>query len=270
MTTKETCVNRFDSLLEERGVTRRSFIGFCGAIAATLGLSQAMAPQIAEALEGSVIGKTEGKLLPVIWLELASCTGCTESFAQVDTPDVATVVLELLSVTYSETLSAGAGHSLEEAKAQTIEAGGYIMLAEGALMEGWDGNALRIADETGLDIVKHAASNALAVISAGSCAVDGGWQAAAPNPGGAIGIQAYLEKAKAAGEIDYDIPPIVNIPTCPSNPEHLVAVIVDALYFGLEHVVGGLNAFGMPSLMFSQAIHDNCPRRGHFENGEFV
>jgi hydrogenase small subunit len=26
----------------------------------------------------------------------------------------------------------------------------------------------------------------------------------------------------------------------------------------------------MPKLLFGQSIHDNCPRRGHFENGEFV
>ncbi|NLG10212.1 MAG: twin-arginine translocation signal domain-containing protein, partial [Coriobacteriaceae bacterium] len=114
MTTKETCVTSFDSLLEEKGVSRRSFLKFCGAVAATLGLSEAMVPQVAHALEESVIGKATGALAPVVWLELASCTGCTESLAQVDTPDVATIVLEMISLTYSETLSAGAGYSLEE------------------------------------------------------------------------------------------------------------------------------------------------------------
>ncbi|MDR3308121.1 MAG: hydrogenase small subunit [Coriobacteriales bacterium] len=266
MTTRETCVTSFDELLGQRGVTRRSFLGFCGAIAATLGLSEAMVPQVAQALEGSVIGAASGALKPVVWLELASCTGCTESFAQVDTPDVATVVLELISLNYAETLSAGAGWSLEEAKEQTIKAGGYIVVIEGALMEGWDGNALRIANEKGTDIVAHAVSNADAVVCAGSCAVDGGWQAAHPNPGGAIGIQPFLEKKLAAGEIS-KIPPLINIPCCPANPEHVVAVLVDVL---LLKQVPALNNFNQPALMFNQTIHDNCPRRGHFENGEFV
>ena len=31
-----------------------------------------------------------------------------------------------------------------------------------------------------------------------------------------------------------------------------------------------LDEFGRPKLIFGQTIHDNCPRRGHFENGEFV
>ncbi|MDR3136673.1 MAG: hydrogenase small subunit [Coriobacteriales bacterium] len=256
----------FDQILEQRGVNRRDFLKLCAGIAATLGLSQAMVPQIAEALEESVIGATQGKLVPAIWLELASCTGCTESLAQAETPDIATIVLDMISLTYAETLSAGAGFSLEEAKEQTIEAGDYLLFIEGALMEGWDGNALRIADEKGTEIVEHAASRALAIICVGSCAVDGGWQAAYPNPGGAIGIAPYLEKAKAAGRIE-TIPPIINVPTCPSNPEHLIAVLVDVL---LLSRLPELNSLSEPALIFGQTIHDNCPRRGHFENGEFV
>jgi hydrogenase small subunit len=31
-----------------------------------------------------------------------------------------------------------------------------------------------------------------------------------------------------------------------------------------------LDELGRPKLIFGQTIHDNCPRRGHFENGEFV
>jgi hydrogenase small subunit len=272
MTTEETCVSQFDTMLDKRGVTRRRFLEFCGALAVTLGLSEAMAPNIKQAIAETVIGKAQGALTPVVWLELASCTGCTESFAQVDTPDIATVVLELISLTYSETLSAGAGFSLEQAKEETIANGGYIVVIEGALMEGWDGNALRIANEKGTEIVSHACANAAAVICAGSCAVDGGWQAAVPNPGGAIGIEPYLKQELAAGNFTYtggegDLPPIINIPCCPANPEHLVAVIVDVLLVGR---LPELNELHMPSLMFDQYIHDNCPRRGHFENGEFV
>jgi hydrogenase small subunit len=266
-TSVETCVDRLDTMLEARGVTRRRFLEFCGAIAVSLGLSEAMVPSIREALAESVIGKTEGSLLPVIWLELASCTGCTESLASAETPDVATIVLDLISLNYAETLSAGAGFSLEEAKEQTIEAGGYVVVIEGALMEGWDGNALKIANEKGTDIVRHAASKANAIICAGSCAVDGGWQAAVPNPGGAIGIQAFLEKAKADGSFAHEIPPIINVPSCPANPEHIIAVLVDVL---LVKAFPECNELGMPSLIFDQYIHDNCPRRGHFENGEFV
>ena len=104
MTTKETCKISFDELLEQRGVKRRDFLKLCAGIAATLGLSQTAIPRIAQALEESVIGVKSGALAPAIWLEFASCTGCTESLAQVDTPDIATIVLELISLNYAETL----------------------------------------------------------------------------------------------------------------------------------------------------------------------
>ena len=178
-------------ILESRGISRRNFLGYCAGIAAMIGLSESAAPQIAQALE-SVIGEAQGNLKPVIWLEGSSCTGCTESFAQVDSPDVTTVVLDLISLNYSETLSAAAGHSMEEARKQTIEAGNYLVVYEGSVVEGWDGNALRIAGEKGTDILLETAYNADAVIAFGSCACDGGWQAARPNPSKALGVQKFL------------------------------------------------------------------------------
>ena len=98
----------FYGMLDARGVSRRSFLKFCGGLAAAAGLTGVGAPQaVAATLEKSVIGATTGNLYPVIWIEGASCTGCTESMAQVETPDVGSVVLELLSLNFSDTLSAG-------------------------------------------------------------------------------------------------------------------------------------------------------------------
>ncbi|MGI6216722.1 MAG: hydrogenase small subunit, partial [Coriobacteriales bacterium] len=254
---EEVAESGFYGYLAARKITRRQFLKFCGGIAVALGLTDAMAPRIAEALE---IGATEGNLAPVIWLEAGSCSGCTESFAQVDSPDIATVVLDLISLNYSETLSAAAGYSLEQAKAETIAAGNYILVYEGGVMTGWDGNALLIGGEKGTDILAEAAASAVAVIACGSCAVDGGWQAGDPNPAGAMGVQQFLEERGIST-------PVVNLPACPVNPENVIAVIVDYLLIGQ---LPTLNSKNMPTDLFGQVIHDNCPRRGHFENGEFV
>ena len=111
-----------------------------------------------------------------------------------------------------------------------------------------------------MDILVETAKNAAAVIAVGSCAVDGGWQASGANPAGATGVTAILKK--------YGVDkPIINLPACPCNPEWIVAVIVDYLLLG---TLPELDEKNEPSLIFGQPIHENCPRRGHFENGEFV
>ena len=59
----------------------------------------------------------------------------------------------------------------------------------------------------------------------------------------------------------------MNVPGCPANPEWLVAVLADVIF--LEKLPA-LNSEDKPAGIFDQTIHDNCERRGHFENGEFV
>ena len=257
---KQSTASEFQGMLEARGVSRRSFMKLCGTLAVMAGLGEAAAPRVAQALEESVIGASQGDLYPVIWIEGASCTGCTEAFAQIDAPDAAAVVLELISLNYSETLSAAAGHSMEKAKEQTIEAGNYILVYEGAVLNGWNGNALRVAGKTGNEHLIEAAEKATAVVALGSCAVNGGWMAAAPNASNATGVQAFLK------EQGINVP-IINIPGCPPNPEWLCAVLIQYLLLG---ELPELNAENKPTQIFGQTIHDNCQRRGHFEHGEFV
>lgn len=253
-------VPEFQGMLESRGVSRRSFMKLCGTLAVMVGLGEAAAPRVAQALEESVIGASQGDLYPVIWIEGASCTGCTEAFAQIDAPDPASIVLEMISLNYSETLSAAAGWSMEEAKEQTIAAGNYILIYEGAVLNGWDGNALRIAGKTGNEHLIEAAEKANAVVALGSCAVNGGWMAAHPNPSNAQGVQQFLKTQGIET-------PVINIPGCPPNPEWLCAILVEVL---LLNKLPELNAENKPAQIFGQTIHDNCQRRGHFENGEFV
>ena len=257
----------FDDQLADHGVSRRDFLKFCGTVAAMLGLSELAVPQIAAAVEAAAASK----LFPAVWLDGGLCTGCTESTAQSENPDVAQIVLDILSMNYMETIMYATGASAEEALTQTIDAGKFIMVYEGAVMTGFDGNALRVVGKTGLDQIKEVAPKAAAIIAVGSCAVDGGWVKADPNPGGAMGIGEYLAQEGIKT-------PVINLPTCPVNPVWLVAMVIDVLLLGglddqgkvTQALVDKLDEFGRPKLIFGQTIHDNCPRRGHFENGEFV
>jgi len=266
-------------LLAVRGVSRRDFLKYCGSVAAVLGLSETMAPRIAAALEGAP------KLLPALWINGGSCTGCTESMAQAETPDVASIVLDFLAFDYFETIMAAAGHEAEANIDKTVEEGGYIVVYEGSVMTGFDGWAMTAGgveeENKGTAILEKVASNALAVIAVGSCAVDGGWVKAHPNPAGATGVQAWLSKKGIKT-------PVVNLPTCPVNPEWVIAMVVQLLLVADRDVAKFVELTDwvkrtyhddvtdldvellFPNLLFGQSIHDNCPRRGHFENGEFV
>jgi hydrogenase small subunit len=262
-------------LLAVRGVSRRDFLKYCGSVAAVLGLSETMAPQIAAAMEGAP------KLMPALWINGGSCTGCTESIAQVDTPDVASIVLDYLSFNYFETIMAAAGEFAEKQITDTVAAGGYIVVYEGSVMTGQGGNTLLVNGKTGIQILEEVAPNAAAIIAVGSCAVDGGWVMAHPNPAGATGVQAWLQKKGIKT-------PVVNLPTCPVNPEWIVAMVVQLLLVADRDPAKFLEVTPMvtrtvddkvteakvdllfPKGIFGQTIHDNCPRRGHFENGEFV
>jgi hydrogenase small subunit len=249
----------FSELLAARGVSRRDFLKYCGSIAALLGMSEMYAPQIAAAVE-------KGALQPALWMAHGLCTGCTESMAQVNTPDVPTIVLDLLSINYWETVMAAAGKQAEDNVAATVAKGGFVLIVEGSVMTGQGGNVLRIAGRPGIEELKEVAPKAAAIIAVGSCAVDGGWVAGNPNPAEATGVSKFC----ADNGIKV---PVINLPTCPVNPEWVVAMLVDVLLMGQladGSILKKLDDQGRPKLIFGSTIHDNCPRRGHFENGEFV
>lgn len=269
----------FYDRLAERGVSRRDFLKYCGSVAAMIGLSEAMVPTIAAAVEKAA----SSKLYPAVWVNGGACTGCTESAAQATNPDIASIVLDILSLNYIETIMMATGHDADLALLQTAEEneGKFVMIYEGSVMTGLEGNTLRVAGEPSLKVLEEVGKKAAAVIAVGSCAVDGGWVRSVPSVGAkniptnpddwATGVAQYFAMKGIST-------PVVNVPTCPVNPEWIVALIIDAVILGgidengkvTDAFVSKLDAQGRPSLIFGQTIHDNCPRRGHFENGEFV
>ena len=235
--------------LEARGMKRRDFLKFCGAMALTLAMPKAVQAEIAKALQAS-------KRTPVIWLEFQDCAGCSESFLRASRPSTAEVVLETLSVDYHETIMAAAGRQAEEAKENTIQEGGYLLVVEGSIPIGDDGVYCCIGGRSAEDLLKEAAANAVAVIAVGSCASFGGIPKALPNP----------TDAKSVAELVTD-KPVLNLPGCPFNVVNLTATVVHYLTFGALPAMDDLHR---PLFAYGALIHDNCERRGHFDRGEFV
>ena len=243
--------NDFYVRLSEKGISRRDFMKFCTALTATIGLSSSFIPKVAE------VFAAPKQRPPVIWLHFGECTGCSEAAIRTMYPWIDELVLEILALEYHETLMAASGHQAEDALQSAVKKynGKFICVVEGAIATKYNGAYGKIGGKTFLEIAKDICPKALAVISLGTCAAYGGVQAAAPNPGGYKGVGDAL-----------GIKP-VNIPGCPPNPINLVGTIVNYLLLGK---LPACDDIGRPLFAYGKTIHDQCPRRSHYDNDEFV
>jgi quinone-reactive Ni/Fe-hydrogenase small subunit len=198
--------------------------------------------------------------LPIIWLELADCSGNSEAFIKSSHPGIADLIFDYISLDYHELLMSASGDQSESVLENIIkeQKGAYVLIVEGAIPMALDGKYLRIGPkgETGLALLQKCAKDAALIISVGSCALDGGVVAAAPNPTGAVGV------SEALGRND-----IINLPGCPVNPINIVGTLLSYLMF---EELPALDQFNRPLWAYEGRIHDNCERRGHYELGEFV
>src|SRR4026209_1441581 len=94
--------------LASRGVSRRQFLEFCGSLAAVLGLNSLTVPQLARALQSV-------RRPSVVWIQLQECSGCVESVLRTVEPTIGNLLLEMVSLDYSHTIMAAAGHQAEAA-----------------------------------------------------------------------------------------------------------------------------------------------------------
>ena len=241
----------FYERLAEKGISRRDFMKYCGFLTATMGLSSSFVPKVAEVFAAPKLRP------PVVWLHFAECTGCSESVLRSMYPYIDRIVLEILSIEYHETIFAAAGHQMEDNLQAAIKKynGKFICVVEGAIATKYDGAYGKVAGRTFLEIAKDVCPKAAAVVCIGSCSSFGGVQAAAPNPGGYKGVGEALGIKT------------VNIPGCPPNPINFVGTVVNYLLMGKLPAVDDL---GRPLFAYAKTIHDNCPRRSHYENDEFV
>jgi len=232
-------------------VDRRDFLKVITMAAASVGLTSVVGEKIAAAA-------AKGLKPSVIWLHFQECTGCTESLLRTSHPALSTLILDLVSLDYHETLFAAAGHQAEAAlkSAMKEHAGKYVCIIEGAIPTKENGIYCMIGGRTALDIVNEVAAGAGAIIAIGSCASWGGVPSADPNPTGATGAPMVL-KGKT----------VVTIPGCPANPYNLLGTV---LQFATLGTLPELDELGRPKFAYGRTIHEHCPRRAHFDAGRFV
>lgn len=243
---------QFDAVRKRLGgVSRRDFMKFCSAVAASLALPGTAAADIAHAI-------TSPSRPPVIWLHGSECTGCSMSLLRTNHPTLEKLILDLISLDYHETLCAGAGAQAEASLEQTIEAnyGKFVLVVEGAVPLKDGGIYCRVGGKNFVDMVREIGPKAGAVIAVGSCASWGGVAAMDPNPTECVGVPVVLKDKL-----------VVTVPGCPPNPYNLLSTVIHLLTF---NKFPALDAENRPKFAYGRLIHENCERRPHFDNGRFA
>ncbi len=235
--------------LARQGITRRQLAKFCSAALATLSMPERYLAQTIAA-----VSKAEKPVM--VWLQFQDCTGCSESMLRSGHPDIADIVLDLLSWEYHELLMAGSGGYATALLDRIVkeQKGKYLVVVEGAIpsVEG----SCTIGGHSALEIAERVCRNAAATIAVGACAFDGGLVRSKPNPTGAMGVQEAVPGIK-----------VINMAGCPHNPANTAAVLVHYLTF---HDLPSLDQYNRPLFAYGRIIHDQCERRAHYDAGQFV
>jgi hydrogenase small subunit len=236
--------------MQQKGYSRRDFLHFCGAAAAIAGIERSGVAQVVTAFE-------KKEMPAVVWMHFQECTCCSESFIRASHPIVADALLDVLSLSYTETLMAPSGFQAEKSLSDTIKnnKGKYIVLVEGAVPLKDGGVYCMIGGKTAESILQEVSKDAAAVVAWGSCASNGCVQAAKPNPTGATPIHKLVNK------------PVVNVPGCPPIADVMMSVVTHLLVLGQ---VPELDSLGRPKEFYGRRVHDTCYRRANYDAGLFV
>ncbi len=241
-----------ETMLIEKGFSRRDFMKWAGAITAMLALPSNFTPLMADAIK--VVDR-----LPIIWLHMAECTGCSEALLRSAHPTIDSLIFDYISLEYHETLMSAVGWQAEEnlERAMHKYKGQYILMVEGGIPTGDGGSYLTIGGhgKKGIDIAKEASENAAAIFAIGTCSAYGGVQAASPNPTGTVALSEITNKT------------VINIAGCPPSEKNIVGTL---MYYLLYGNLPALDVYNRPKWAYRLRIHDLCERRGRFDAGEFV
>jgi len=214
--------------------------------------------------------------IPVVWIQCATCTGCSVSVLNSVSPTIKNVLVDEvipgkhINLRFQATLMAGAGDIvIEEMEATSRrEKGKYVLIVEGAIpTAGKTGEYGSIGEKDGkpvsiFDRVESLGKDALAVIALGTCAAFGGIAAGEPNPAGCIGVSEVFRRRNIST-------PLINIPGCAPHPDWFVGTVAKILLLGLPKPEE-LDEYKRPKDFYGQLIHENCPRRAYFDEGKFA
>ena len=265
---------------------RRTFIKAVGAMGASLFL-QTYKSDIAKAFNG--LPETK-----VLWLHGVMDSGCSISMLDGENPDILEFLqLFNLNLLYHEVLMMQQGIFVDGQLANTSDLNsevlleeilenerGYVLIAEGAIANGPHGSGkyMVLGGKIYRDVFERAARNASVIVAIGQCATNSGVNAAESEINDLMDHRgvAFTREDSSKGIVDLlgiDTP-VVNVNGCPAHPDWAF-LTVGAIALGKIRVPDDLpevlDRWYRPKVFYppDYTVHDNCPRRGFYDRGEF-
>jgi hydrogenase small subunit len=227
-----------------------------------------------------------GGRIHLIWLNLASDTGCTISMLQASNPDLIEAVETLgVSADFWKALMTPdydlgwvtAGYSAEDLSQVPLLNAAFgsapvdVLVVEGTPQIGTPSGGSQGhfcttgiyngSPVTGYELLQKLGAKASYVIALGQCSAFGGIPAGKGNVTGAVSVTDALRAASVSTKN-----PIINIPGCPANPDWTLVTLATVL----QGFSPDLDDQGRPKAFFSSYVHDNCPRRGAYDRGQMA
>ncbi len=234
---------------------------------------------------GQVAQQAGGKI-HLIWLNLASDTGCTISMLQASNPDLVEAVVNLgISADFWKAIMTpdydlgwvSSGYTREDLSQVPVLNAAFssapvdVLVVEGTPQVGTpagsgQGFFCTMATHngsplTGYELLQRLAAKASYVVAVGQCSAFGGIPAGNGNVTGAVSVTEALKQASVSTKR-----PVINIPGCPANPDWTLVTLATVLQ-GFDP---DLDELGRPKAFFTSYIHDNCPRREAYNRGQMA
>lgn len=196
----------------------------------------------------------------LVWLQGASCSGCTASLLTVEQITILDFLTYFTRVIFNPDLALATGaqvpmilDSLHASKEP------YIFILEGGIPVGMP-HACTMANRPMTEWVSRLAADATTCIAVGTCAAAGGVVQMPGTLTGAATLGDFLGQQGIKT-------PLVNLPACPMQPEHLVYTL---LHIIKRESLPDLDNEQRPKQFFSHTVHERCPRYAAFQALDFA
>jgi len=235
-------------------INRRRFLQMAACLTAAFGVTQ-----LPEPVRAALHAIAPESLPRLVYIQGQSCTGCSISLLQADTPSAVTMITEYSKLAFHTDLSAISGRQALGLLDDFFSgrAGDYFLAMEGAVPYAMPDACVIGGKPLGEHLLK-AAETMAGAIAVGTCASHGGIPAAEGNPTGAVSLREFYRR-------EGKDPLMIAIPGCSVHPDWVWKTVVHLVRAGLPELVNG-----QPKMFFDSKIHETCPRYHDFQQEIFA